>query len=201
MWQQGGYNFLLVFILINCGITICSRSPKPEICRHVYISVYATVWCQTWFLSRTKAASGRERTGPKMSRLSWVRLTNHRLLWKYHPAFFTTHNLEFALCKTGLTVFLCCSAVTGEGFSPFWKKWHESFLMTVFSEELWKSLGWNPGTDCVFYSFPKKSSGKKCFILWKWTTKGKNISSIFVWTFLKDWLQKSFVHHFLWVWG
>lgn len=28
--------------------------------------------------------------------------------------------------------------------------------MTVFSEELWKSLGWNPGTRCVFYSFPKK---------------------------------------------
>lgn len=86
--------------------------------------------------------------------------------------FFTTHNLEFALCKTGLTVFLCCSAVTGDGLGPFWKKWHEVFLMTVFSEELWKSLGWNPGTHYAFYSCPKIIWKKRLYAL-KVNNKGK----------------------------
>lgn len=44
--------------------------------------------------------------------------------------------------------------------------------MTVFSEELWKSLGWNPGTFCVFYSFPKIIWKKMLYAL-KANDKGK----------------------------
>lgn len=74
--------------------TATSRTRSPPVFVHVDSGLMLTVqifskgrkaaavpayrsagWCQTWFLSGTKAASSRERAEPELSRLSRVKLT------------------------------------------------------------------------------------------------------------------------------